>query len=85
MCPSSGFSLPEPEPNVFSFNSPYGACNKCNGLGEVTEVDINKIIPDSKLSVKKGGIAPLGKYQENWIFKQVEVILIMLAIIYPHR
>ena len=76
MCPSSGFSLPEPEPNIFSFNSPYGACNKCNGLGEVTEVDINKILPDTNLSVKKGGIAPLGKFQENWIFKQVEVILI---------
>jgi len=75
MCPTSGFSLPEPEPNVFSFNSPYGACSKCNGLGEVTEVDLAKILPDPKLSVKKGGIAPLGKYQENWIFKQVEVIL----------
>ena len=49
---------------------------RCNGLGEVTEVDINKILPDTNLSVKKGGIAPLGKYQENWVFKQVEVILI---------
>lgn len=75
MCPTTGFSLPEPEPNVFSFNSPHGACNHCNGLGVVSEVDMNKIIPDDQLTVKKGGIAPLGKFSTNWIFKQVEVIL----------
>ncbi len=75
MCPSSGFSLPEPEPNHFSFNSPHGACSNCNGLGMVSEVDIEKIIPDDNLSVKKGGIAPLGTYASNWIFKQVEVLL----------
>lgn len=75
MCPSSGFSLPEPEPNHFSFNSPHGACSNCNGLGMVSEVDIEKIIPDANLSVKKGGIAPLGSYASNWIFKQVEVLL----------
>ena len=75
MCPSSGFSLPEAEPNIFSFNSPHGACPKCNGLGEVTESAIEKIIPDTKLSIKKGGIAPLGKFKANHLFKQVELIL----------
>ncbi len=75
MCPTSGFSLPEAEPNMFSFNSPHGACPKCNGIGEVTEIALDKIIPDNKLSVKKGGIAPLGKYRANHLFKQVEIIL----------
>ncbi len=75
MCPTSGFSLPEAEPNIFSFNSPHGACPKCNGIGEVTEIAIDKIIPDDKLSIKKGGIAPLGKFKANYLFKQVEIIL----------
>ena len=76
MCPSTGFSLPEAEPNIFSFNSPYGACSKCNGLGEIAEVDITKIIPDTSVSIKNGGIAPLGKYKvSSIIFKQVEAIL----------
>lgn len=75
MCPTSGFSLPEAEPNIFSFNSPHGACPKCNGIGEVTEIAIDKIIPDDKLSIKKGGIAPLGKFKANHLFKQVEIIL----------
>ncbi len=75
MCPSSGFSLPEPEPNIFSFNSPHGACRNCNGLGVVSEIDMDKIIPDASLSVKKGGIAPLGKFSNSWIFRQVEVLL----------
>ena len=64
MCPTSGISYPEPEPSLFSFNSPYGACKSCSGLGEVSEVDIDKIIPDEALSIKKGGIAPLGKYKK---------------------
>lgn len=75
MCPSSGISYPEPEPNLFSFNSPYGACSSCNGLGEVSEVDRDKVIPDEKLSIKKGGLAPLGKYKNNWIFTKIETIL----------
>lgn len=75
MCPTSGFSLPEPEPNIFSFNSPHGACRNCNGLGVVSEVDMDKIIPDDNLSVKQGGIAPLGKFSNSWIFRQVEVLL----------
>jgi excinuclease ABC subunit A len=75
MCPTTGISYPEPDPNLFSFNSPYGACPSCNGLGEVAEIDPQKIIPDPKLSIEKGGIAPLGKGKTNWIFTQVNAIL----------
>ncbi|MBN8703063.1 MAG: excinuclease ABC subunit UvrA [Bacteroidetes bacterium] len=74
MCPTSGVSYDEPQPNLFSFNSPYGACTKCNGLGEVSEIDIKKIIPNSKLSIKKGAIIPLGEYKNNWVFRQIEAI-----------
>ncbi|MBW6459632.1 MAG: excinuclease ABC subunit UvrA [Bacteroidales bacterium] len=74
MCPVSGISYDEPEPNTFSFNSPYGACPNCNGLGNITEIDQNKIIPDPDKSIKKGGIAPLGEYKNNWIFSQMEAI-----------
>jgi excinuclease ABC subunit A len=74
MCPSSGISYPNPEPNNFSFNSPKGACDHCNGLGVVNEINIHKIIPDAKVSIKKGGFAPLGEYKNSWIFKQIEVI-----------
>ncbi|TNE55748.1 MAG: excinuclease ABC subunit UvrA [Bacteroidetes bacterium] len=75
MCPSSGISYPEPEPNLFSFNSPYGACPNCNGLGEVSEADIDKIIPDPKLSVRKGGIKPIGPYKKTWIFERISRFL----------
>lgn len=75
MCPTSGISYPEAEPNLFSFNSPYGACPHCNGLGEVAEVDLNKIIPDPKKTIKKGGIAPLGEAKNNWTFSLVESVL----------
>jgi excinuclease ABC subunit A len=74
MCASTGLSYDEPEPNTFSFNSPYGACDKCNGLGYVKEVDLNKILPDPTLSVKRGGIAPLGEYKNNWVYNQIEAI-----------
>ncbi len=74
MCPTTGISYDEPAPNLFSFNSPYGACPACNGLGTVLEIDIDKIIPDKKLSIKKGGIAPLGTYKDSWIFRQIEQI-----------
>jgi len=74
MCPTTGISYDEPEPYSFSFNSPKGACNHCNGLGYVTEVDIEKIIPDPKLSIKKGGIQPLGPYKSSLIFWQIEAI-----------
>jgi excinuclease ABC subunit A len=74
MCPTSGISYPNPEPNNFSFNSPKGACDYCNGLGTVNEINYNKIIPNPKLSIKKGGFAPLGEYKSSWIFKQLEII-----------
>lgn len=74
MCPTSGISYDEPAPNLFSFNSPYGACPKCNGLGVVSEVDISKIVPNQKLSIKKGAIAPLGPAKGIWVFKQIEAI-----------
>ncbi|MEN8787130.1 MAG: excinuclease ABC subunit UvrA, partial [Flavobacteriales bacterium] len=77
MCPTTGIAYEEPEPNFFSFNSPYGACNSCRGLGTVLEIDIKKIISDDSLSVKKGALAPLGKYSQNWIFRQVEALLDM--------
>jgi excinuclease ABC subunit A len=75
MCPTTGISYPEPEPNLFSFNSPYGACPSCSGLGEVSEADIDKIIPDPSLSVKKGGLAPLGEYKRTWIFEKIDAYL----------
>ena len=75
MCPTTGVSYVEPEPNLFSFNSPYGACPKCNGLGEISEVDKKKVIPDEKKSIKAGGIEPLGKVGNNWIGKKLETIL----------
>ncbi len=75
MCPSSGISYPEPEPNLFSFNSPYGACGNCNGLGEVSEADIEKIIPDFSLSIKEGALSPLGDYKKSWVFDKLETIL----------
>ncbi len=75
MCPTSGISYPEPEPSLFSFNSPYGACQTCSGLGEVSEADITKIVPDPKLSIKKGGLAPIGEYKRTWIFDKLESYL----------
>ncbi|HCQ77914.1 MAG TPA: excinuclease ABC subunit UvrA, partial [Leeuwenhoekiella sp.] len=74
MCPTSGVSYPNPEPNNFSFNSPKGACPKCNGIGELRVVNEDKIIPDPKLSIKNGGLAPHGNQKSNWIFKQLEII-----------
>jgi len=75
MCPTTGISYPEPEPNLFSFNSPYGSCKNCSGLGEVAEVDMEKIIPDRTKSIKKGGIAPLGEYKRTWIFERLDAYL----------
>ena len=74
MCPSSGISYSLPEPNSFSFNSPKGMCLNCKGLGNQFEVSRSKIIPDDRLSIEKGGIAPLGEMKSNWGFKQMEVI-----------
>ncbi len=75
MCPTSGISYPEPEPALFSFNSPYGACPDCMGLGEVAEIDREKVIPDPKLSIRKGGLAPLGEYKRNWFFDRLDQYL----------
>lgn len=74
MCPTTGMSYNEPAPHTFSFNSPQGACPKCNGLGYVHEIDVKKIIPDSNQSIKGGGITPLGKYKNILIFWQLEAI-----------
>ena len=74
MCPTSGISYNIPAPHSFSFNSPQGACKRCKGLGNVTEVDLDKIVPNNKLSIAAGGIAPLGKYKSSLIFWQIESI-----------
>ena len=74
MCPTTGISYQNPEPNLFSFNSPKGACDYCNGLGTVNEINVKKIVPNPKLTIKAGGFAPLGEYKSSWIFKQLEII-----------
>lgn len=75
MDPTTGLSYDEPAPNTFSFNSPYGACPTCNGLGVIEEITKENIIPDPSLSISRGGIAPLGEYRDIWIFKKIEAIL----------
>ena len=75
MDPATGLSYDEPAPNLFSFNSPYGACPVCNGLGVIEEITEESVIPDKKLSISRGGILPLGEYRDIWIFKKVEAIL----------
>ncbi len=75
MCPDTGLSYPEPEPNTFSFNSPYGACPKCNGLGEVSEIDLSKLIPNPKKSIHEGAFEMLGKYSpNNYFYRQLEML-----------
>ncbi|MDA1083977.1 MAG: excinuclease ABC subunit UvrA [Bacteroidetes bacterium] len=74
MCPSTGISYAEPEPNTFSFNSPKGMCPSCNGLGLKHEVNLKKVIPDDGVSIKSGGIAPIGTEKNNWTFKQMNSI-----------
>ncbi len=75
MDPITGLSYGEPAPNIFSFNSPEGACPHCKGLGYVSEIDLKKVVPDDKLSIREGAIAPLGKYKNQMIFWQLEAIL----------
>jgi len=75
MDPESGISYDEPAPNMFSFNSPYGACPVCNGLGQTEEITEEAVIPDPSLSISRGAIEPLGEYRDIWIFKQIEAIL----------
>ncbi len=74
MCPSSGISYSKPEPNNFSFNSPKGACERCNGLGTINEINLDKIIPNYDLSIKNGALAPIGPHKKSWIFSQLEII-----------
>ncbi len=74
MCPTSGISYPNPEPNNFSFNSPKGACPNCNGIGELYKVNPKKIVPDPKKSINAGGLDPHGPKKNNWIFKQLQLI-----------
>ncbi len=75
MDPKTGLSYDEPAPNTFSFNSPYGACPKCNGLGTIEEITKESIIPNDSLSISRGAIAPLGEYRDIWIFKKIESLL----------
>jgi len=74
MCPTTGISYNDPAPHSFSFNSPQGACHKCNGLGEITEIDFEKLVPDPSLSIAHGGIAPLGSQKNTMIFWQIEAL-----------
>ncbi len=75
MCPDSGVSYNDPAPHSFSFNSPHGACPKCKGLGYITAVDLDKIVPDKSLSVYDGGILPLGRYKNSILFWQIDTVL----------
>ncbi len=74
MCPETGISYEEPSPNTFSFNSPYGTCPKCKGLGECHDVDMNKVIPDDSKSINDAGIVPFGEVRDNYTFKQLRAI-----------
>lgn len=74
MCPTSGISYPNPEPNNFSFNSPKGMCPNCKGLGTLHQVNLDKIVPNKSLSIKQGALAPHGPQKENWVFKQLDLI-----------
>ena len=75
MCPTSGMAYDEPAPNLFSFNSPYGACPTCNGLAQITEMTRESVIPDDSKSIKNGGIAPIGSYKDNYLFRQIAALL----------
>ena len=75
MCPTSGISYRDPAPHDFSFNSPQGACPRCKGLGYVNLIDVDKVIPDRKLSLRQGGLAPLGKMRQSMIFWQIQAVL----------
>ncbi|MEQ6121483.1 excinuclease ABC subunit UvrA [Reichenbachiella sp. MALMAid0571] len=75
MDPKTGLAYDEPAPNTFSFNSPYGACPECNGLGQIEEISRKSIIPDESISISRGGILPLGEFRDIWIFKKIEALL----------
>ena len=75
MCPTTGIAYSDPAPNLFSFNSPQGACQRCKGLGFINQIDMQKVIPDTKTSIHEGAIIPLGKYKNQMIFWQIDAIL----------
>ncbi len=75
MCPTTGLAYSDPAPNLFSFNSPQGACQRCKGLGFINQIDLKKVIPDTKVSIHEGAIIPLGKYKNQMIFWQIDAIL----------
>ena len=75
MCPTTGIAYSDPAPNLFSFNSPQGACKRCKGLGFINQIDMRKVIPDTKTSIHEGAIIPLGKYKNQMIFWQIDAIL----------
>ena len=75
MCPTSGIAYDEPAPNNFSFNSPYGACPACVGLGKIQSIDLDSVVPDKTLSISRGGLAPLGEYRDIWVFHQLTALL----------
>ncbi|MBL7925460.1 MAG: excinuclease ABC subunit UvrA [Bacteroidia bacterium] len=74
MCSVSGIAYDDPQPNTFSYNSPYGACHKCNGLGTVPQIDLKLVMPDTSKSIRQGGIVPLGEFKDSWIFSQIKAI-----------
>jgi len=74
MCPTTGISYDEPQPNSFSFNSPYGACERCDGLGYIFVVDRESVMPNPKLSIMNGGLAPLGEYRDIWLFQVIKAL-----------
>ncbi|MET1055966.1 MAG: excinuclease ABC subunit UvrA [Pedobacter sp.] len=74
MCPTTGISYDEPQPNSFSFNSPYGACERCDGLGYIFVVDRESVMPNPKLSIINGGLAPLGEYRDIWLFQVIKAL-----------
>jgi excinuclease ABC subunit A len=74
MCPTTGISYDEPQPNSFSFNSPYGACPECDGLGYIFDIDEDSVMPNKKLSILNGGLSPLGDYRETWIFQVIKAL-----------
>ncbi len=75
MCPSTGIAYDEPAPNSFSFNSPYGACPECNGIGIIEQIDEQSVVPDKSMSISMGGLAPLGEYRDIWVFHQLSALL----------
>ena len=84
MCEDTGISYEEPSPNAFSFNSPYGACPACKGLGTTFHINMDAVIPDPSVSINEGGIAPLGEEREAWVFRQAQEIARRIRFHWPN-